>query len=193
MPGGRAIVVIVGLAGCGATGPSRTAGPVPVSAARPEEVPARDEDAALAIESADRCPEAKENFNGIADEDGCPESLPAELAAITGTIAGLKFRFERDIIEAGQEELRAIAEVLRAYPEVVIEIRGHTPVSPVDSYGINLSQRRAAAVRNFLIAHGVEASRLYARGYGATQPLDLGRTVDGRARNARVELVIVER
>lgn len=86
-----------------------------------------------------------------------------------------------------------LAVVLNAHPELkLVEIQGHTNEEErLASMG--LSQRRADAVRNALVSKGVAASRLVAKGYGLTRPLAMPDTTEGRSRNPRIELVILDR
>jgi outer membrane protein OmpA-like peptidoglycan-associated protein len=90
-----------------------------------------------------------------------------------------------------QAELARAAERLRANPQVRrVRIEAHADA--VERNPQALSQARADAVRAFLIARGVEPDRLQAVGYGNTRPVDRRKTAEARARNRRVELVIVE-
>jgi outer membrane protein OmpA-like peptidoglycan-associated protein len=73
-----------------------------------------------------------------------------------------------------------------------IRIEGHTDDVGGTKKNMELSQARAESVRNFLIRKGVEADRLQAVGYGDTRPLDKRKTPDARAKNRRVEFIIVE-
>jgi outer membrane protein OmpA-like peptidoglycan-associated protein len=85
--------------------------------------------------------------------------------------------------------LDAVAQSLVANPEVRVEIAGHTDSRSPAEYNLWLSEKRANAVRNYLIAEGVAADRLVARGYGFTRPIATNATAAGRARNRRVELI----
>lgn len=86
--------------------------------------------------------------------------------------------------------LDEIAQVLRGHPEILrVALRGHASAEERDVAALSL--RRAEAVRDHLTARGVEATRLEARGVGRDEPADANTTPEGRARNRRVELVIV--
>ncbi len=90
--------------------------------------------------------------------------------------------------------LSEIADVLLRHPEIRrLEIQGHTDSNGDDAHNMDLSQRRADAVREWLISAGVEASRLVAQGYGETRPLVPNITAGNRARNRRVQFIITER
>lgn len=103
----------------------------------------------------------------------------------------LHFDFNRDAIrEESQPTLRDIAEVLSRNPDWKLSIEGHTDAVASDSYNLDLSTRRAAAVRNELVGRfGIAASRLTSAGFGESRPQDRNDTIEGRARNRRVELV----
>ncbi|MEL7370084.1 MAG: OmpA family protein [Myxococcota bacterium] len=90
--------------------------------------------------------------------------------------------------------LDEIAELLKRNGHVrKVEIQGHTSVTKRDRERLRpLSQRRANAVRRYLIRRGVEASRLVARGYGYKRPIADNATASGRSANRRVEFVILE-
>lgn len=86
--------------------------------------------------------------------------------------------------------LDEVATVLKASPGFgVVEIQGHTDVVGSEAFNMSLSQRRAEAVRGYLIEQGVAPSRLVAKGYGPKAPIATNRTDEGRAKNRRVEFV----
>jgi outer membrane protein OmpA-like peptidoglycan-associated protein len=79
---------------------------------------------------------------------------------------------------------------LRKHPDWALALNGHTDGIGSETANLQLSQRRAAAVKTALASrHGVAAARLETSGYGETQPRDTNSTVEGRARNRRVELI----
>lgn len=88
--------------------------------------------------------------------------------------------------------LEEAAEVLRSKPDIAhVEVQGHTDDSGTPDYNAKLSAARANAVRDILVANGVEAGRLTAQGYGQDKPLVPNTTPKNRAKNRRVQLVIV--
>lgn len=90
--------------------------------------------------------------------------------------------------------MNEIAGAFKAYPDIrQVEIQGHTDSRGSDSYNMGLSQRRADAVRAWLINAGIEADRMTAKGYGETTPLESNQTREGRAKNRRVQFIIKER
>jgi outer membrane protein OmpA-like peptidoglycan-associated protein len=84
------------------------------------------------------------------------------------------------------------AASLARWPEVRVEVGGHTDSMADDAYNMQLSQRRAETVRAYLIRAGISAKRLEARGYGETRPIAPNDTEAGRARNRRVELTRID-
>lgn len=103
----------------------------------------------------------------------------------------LYFDFNLDVIRQESEPtLREIAEVMRRNPDWKLAIEGHTDAVASDRYNLELSGRRAAAVKTALTGRfGIAGARLTTAGLGESRPQDRNDTVEGRARNRRVELV----
>jgi outer membrane protein OmpA-like peptidoglycan-associated protein len=93
-----------------------------------------------------------------------------------------------DLRVTARERLVALADALRAQPNQVAVIEGHTDSRGSDGYNLRLSQDRADAVREQLIAEGVPAARLQAVGRGEDQPIASNDDAEGRALNRRVEV-----
>ena len=85
--------------------------------------------------------------------------------------------------------LSTVLESLRDNPEIRVEIRGYTDNTGSAAVNLNLSQRRAEAVRDYLVGMGITFERLRAIGYGEANPIASNATVDGRAKNRRIEFV----
>jgi outer membrane protein OmpA-like peptidoglycan-associated protein len=85
-----------------------------------------------------------------------------------------------------------LAEILTECPEVAVEVAGHTDSDGSEAANRRLSQARAAAVRQALSARGVETDRLSAVGYGQAQPIAPNDTPENKARNRRIELIVIE-
>jgi OOP family OmpA-OmpF porin len=85
-----------------------------------------------------------------------------------------------------------VAADLKKYPRLKIEVQGHTDSVGADAYNLDLSQRRAAEVRNYLMGQGVAAAQLTAKGYGETQPIAENTNAAGRQQNRRVVLAVVD-
>lgn len=90
------------------------------------------------------------------------------------------------------EELEKLYAFLQQHPEQRIAIYGHTDNVAPDHYNLTLSQGRAEAVVNYLINKGIDPVRLSATGYGETQPIDTNDTEEGRQKNRRVELELLD-
>ena len=94
--------------------------------------------------------------------------------------------------ESSVGTLDEVADTLRRYPEMRVQIQGHTDSQGNRDFNIQLSQQRADAVRMYLLNKGISSSRLSARGFGPDEPVASNETAAGRAQNRRVELVILE-
>ncbi|MGE0449825.1 MAG: OmpA family protein [Vicinamibacterales bacterium] len=92
-----------------------------------------------------------------------------------------------------ERELDRLVALMNSMPSLRIEVRGHTDSVDDDAFNMTLSQGRAAAVVNYLIAAGVAAGRMEARGFGETSPIGTNATEEGRTLNRRVEFVVVAR
>jgi OOP family OmpA-OmpF porin len=97
------------------------------------------------------------------------------------------FDFDKAVIKSTFMLDEAIT-LLKGNPEINVEIQGHTDNVGDPAYNVNLSQRRADAVMEYMIANGVSSSRLRAKGYGDTRPHESNASEKGRALNRRVEL-----
>ncbi|TVO77822.1 OmpA family protein [Sedimenticola selenatireducens] len=89
------------------------------------------------------------------------------------------------------ETLGSVGLVLKEYKSTMIEVAGHTDSTGSDAYNQDLSQRRANAVSNILIANGVQAVRIDSVGYGETRPIASNSNATGRQQNRRVELTLL--
>lgn len=106
-------------------------------------------------------------------------------------IYSIYFSFNSDVLrEESEPTLKDIAAVLRRHPVWKLRVNGHTDGIGSDRFNLDLSNRRAAAVKSALLKrYGVEPNRLDTAGFGEAQPKDTNDTLEGRARNRRVELV----
>jgi outer membrane protein OmpA-like peptidoglycan-associated protein len=154
--------------------------------------PIRDGDGDGLLDPDDRCQAQAEIKNGFEDGDGCPDELPVDLAAMTGIIKGIAFDLGKDTIRPGSRTVldRAVA-VLQKYAEVRIEISGHRDSTGSVEYRTDLTARRAAAIKRYLVEHGIAVARLESRGAGPDEPIDTNKTAAGRAKNRRIEFTIL--
>jgi outer membrane protein OmpA-like peptidoglycan-associated protein len=104
------------------------------------------------------------------------------------------FDFDKATLQsASNPELDRAVALMKANANMQVEIAGFTDAQGTNSYNKDLSQRRANAVRDYLIGKGVDASRLSAVGYGEINAVASNDTEEGRAENRRVEFVVVKR
>ena len=135
----------------------------------------------------DKCP----TLFGTAANHGCPEIKKEVKTLFKKALQGIQFATGKDlIVKTSYPILNQIATVLKDNPTYLIEVRGHT--DNVGNAKLNqvLSQKRAEAVRKYLIGRGVDAKRMMANGYGDTIPVSTNATSAGRALNRRVEFEV---
>ena len=103
------------------------------------------------------------------------------------------FEFDKaDLKPESEIELQKILDFLTMNPMINIRINGHTDNIGSDTYNAGLSERRSKAVVEWLVDHGVDKSRLLFKGYGSTLPVASNDTEEGRAKNRRTELQVIE-
>jgi OOP family OmpA-OmpF porin len=140
----------------------------------------------------DKCPNEPETFNNYQDADGCPDEVPAAVKKFTGVIEGINFKTgSADILPGSYVLLDRAAKVLQDYPDVKLEISGHTDNRGKADYNRDLSQRRADAVKTYFVTRGVASERLQSIGYGPTRPIANNKTQSGRATNRRTEFRLI--
>ena len=152
--------------------------------------PDLDNDGDGILDADDKCPNEAETFNGFEDTDGCPDKAP-----IYFPMANINFKFGTAEI-SGADPIPVLEEVVRImkeHPEVRVEIQGHTDNIGSEDYNLKLSEKRAEAVKAYLVKRGIDAGRLETRGYGESRPIDSNDTELGRARNRRIEFVVIEK
>ena len=139
------------------------------------------------LDKDDKCP----NEAGTVANNGCPEVNPTaevmeELNSYARTIlfnsGKASFKAETDAV------LQAMTAIFKEYPRANFSIEGHTDSDGAKSSNQILSERRANAVRDYLIANGIDADRLTAKGFGEDYPIDTNKTRAGKANNRRVEV-----
>lgn len=105
--------------------------------------------------------------------------------------SGILYPFNSaDMLPAGRENLRQLAQSLQRYPGTEVLIVGHTDNVGSDAYNMGLSQRRADAARSYLVSMGVPAERIRTSGRGESEPVGSNETEAGRQQNRRVEVAI---
>ena len=119
-----------------------------------------------------------------------PPPPPPAKGTKLATVGAANFDFNKATIKPGaRDELDAAVKTLRDNPSVNVVVEGHTDSVGSDSYNQKLSERRAQAVRDYLVRQGIDASRITVRGYGKTRPVASNATAEGRAENRRAEVI----
>jgi len=95
-----------------------------------------------------------------------------------------------ELLPGARERLAKVSGIVLAYPGLHLDVEGHTDSVGGDEYNMQLSQRRAQAVRDYLVQQGIPDSAIVSRGFGKTKPVATNDTPEGRQQNRRVELVI---
>jgi outer membrane protein OmpA-like peptidoglycan-associated protein len=152
--------------------------------------PIRDRDQDKVEDKVDNCPDEP----GPVDNQGCPIE-EKQLVEIQSDRIAIKDKVHFDFDKATIQRrsyglLDQVARVILEHPEILaVSIDGHTDSQGSAEYNRDLSQRRAAAVREYLIQKGVAPERLQARGFGEDRPIESNATNAGRAANRRVEFL----
>ncbi len=157
--------------------------------------PEPDNDGDRVPDVSDACPLVPEVYNGCADEDGCPDEgrvcITREKIVITDSIhfATGSARILRDSFSLLDE----IARIIQGHPELrLIRIEGHTDDRGNENRNLDLSYRRAQAVYKYLVKKRIDRARLMFEGFGQSQPLVPNDSDENRAKNRRVDFIIVE-
>ena len=138
-----------------------------------------DSDGDGVVDGSDKCPTVYAKT-----ADGCPPPPPPLV------LEGVQFDNDKATLRPEAFAiLDKVAIGLKDWGDVNIEVAGHTDSKSDDEYNLKLSQRRAEAVRDYLISKGISADRLTAKGYGESKPIADNETEEGRFKNRRVELV----
>lgn len=136
----------------------------------------------------DKCPDVP----GIAANKGCPEVKAATKKVFAQALQGIQFESGKDVIKKSSNTiLNEVVKVMKENPSYNLDINGHTDSQGVAAKNLDLSQKRAEAVKTYLTKNGVEASRLNAKGFGQTMPVADNATAAGRAKNRRVEFKVI--
>ncbi len=143
-----------------------------------------DSDGDGVADSQDKCPDTPKGTK--VDQNGCP--LPEKQV-----LKGIHFAFNSDKITADSAKvLDEVALTFKRYPSLVAEIGGYTCSIGSDKNNLKLSERRAKAMREYLIKQGVDPKQLTAKGYGEQNPIASNATREGREKNRRTEMRILK-
>jgi OOP family OmpA-OmpF porin len=142
----------------------------------------------------------RDNFwtpaTGIAGCDGVPVAQAPAVQAPTATKIVLNadtfFDFDKSVIKPeGRRILDQVAQKVQTMNLETLIATGYTDSIGTEAYNLKLSQRRANAVKKYLVSRGVDANHIYAEGKGESNPIASNKTREGRAHNRRVEIEIV--
>jgi len=139
------------------------------------------------LDKDDKCPSEA----GTAANDGCPEVKPTVEVMETLNSYSRSILFDSGkatFQEQTNQVLQAMVAIFKEYPQADFSIEGHTDSQGAKAMNQALSDRRANAVRDYLIANGISAARLTASGFGEDNPIANNKTRAGRKENRRVEV-----
>jgi outer membrane protein OmpA-like peptidoglycan-associated protein len=145
----------------------------------------------------------RENERLVKERDDLAGQLDGALssvAQITKTARGVVVNLPDILFDVNKATLKQntqvalakLAGIVQVFPKINLRIEGYTDSTGSDELNMRLSKERAEAVLGFLKGQGVAASRLTAVGYGPKFPVADNATVEGRARNRRVEIILAE-
>ncbi|MGD9200060.1 MAG: OmpA family protein [Chitinispirillia bacterium] len=144
----------------------------------------------------DRCPNDPETINGQKDEDGCPDKLEIKQESNMPKhqiLEGVNFSSgSTNLSYSSYTYLEPIIREMKKFPEIEIEIRGHTDSIGKYNTNMNLSKKRAESVKQYLLKNGIHQSRIRSVGYGPSSPIADNRTASGRAKNRRIEIIRIK-
>jgi outer membrane protein OmpA-like peptidoglycan-associated protein len=149
--------------------------------------PDTDRDGDKVVDRLDKCPDVPAGSRG---KDGCP------LARMAGNkiviLEQVNFATDQDVILSESFPiLEEVGRVMSENPTIDrVLVEGHTDSRASDAYNLDLSRRRAASVKRFLIETGIAADRVCSQGFGRSRPLAENNTEEGMALNRRVEFTI---
>ncbi len=142
--------------------------------------------------SRDKCPNEPETRNNYQDNDGCPDEIPSEVKKFTGVVEGINFKTKSAVILKGSYViLDKAVKVLTSFPDVRLEISGHTDAKGKADFNRDLSQKRADAVKEYFVKKGIAATRLTSVGYGMDRPIADNKKEAGRSKNRRTEFALI--
>ena len=164
------------------------------------------------VDRLDKCPNtpagAKVDANGceldsdgdgvVDSKDQCPDTPKGDRVDMFGCSFKKEIKLPGVVFDTNSAELRpesypildGAAEVLKRYPELKVEVAGHTDSDASDAYNLALSNRRAATVMQYLKDKGA-ANELKSKGYGERQPIASNKNAEGKAQNRRVVLRVL--
>ncbi len=131
------------------------------------------------------------NEKGPASNFGCPVISEEIIKRVNLAAKNVFFATASDkLLAQSNKRLNDVVTILNENPSFKVQIDGHTDSQGKDDYNLDLSNRRAASVKAYLVSKGIAESRLNSMGYGETKPVADNNTAKGRAENRRVEMTL---
>jgi len=125
------------------------------------------------------------------DKNGCPQISETTIFQVREIASKIYFETNSDTLkEISKKELDILVDILQLNSMINIDIQGHADNIGTPANNMELSQKRANTVRQYLIEKGIDPARIVAKGYGETKPVDANSTEIGKAKNRRVELIL---
>ncbi len=148
------------------------------------------------IQSVDALDQVRVVTDDLTEHDPDQEArqLRAEFRNQVQTIDSASISFEpnsADFSAGSEQALEQLVDLLNKNPQRRIKVAGHTDASGRKQINLELSRKRATAVTSYLIDRGVSRQQLFAQGYGSSQPIASNESDEGRARNRRIELIVM--
>jgi outer membrane protein OmpA-like peptidoglycan-associated protein len=131
------------------------------------------------------------NEKGPASNFGCPVISEEIIKRVNLAAKNVFFATASDkLLAQSNKRLNDVVTILNENPTYKVQIDGHTDDQGKDEYNLDLSNRRAASVKAYLVSKGISEARLSSQGYGETKPVADNKTAKGRAENRRVEMTL---
>lgn len=138
--------------------------PCPPRPAAP--APPKDSDGDGVPDNMDRCPDTPQGIQ--VDEKGCPVPIKEKVSIELR----VEFEFDSAVVkDIYHDHIQKVANFLKAYPETIAVIEGHTDSIGAEDYNLKLSQKRAENLVKHIADYGIDSARLKAMGYGESQPI----------------------
>ena len=158
------------------------ADPAPVAAV-PVAAAVVDSDGDGVPDGSDKCPGSPSDKP--VDADGC--------TIVSVVLEDVQFELNSSELTASSSaSLDKVVDAMNEYPDLRIEIQAHTDSMGEAAYNQSLSEKRAKSVREYLVGMGIAANRMEVKGYGESKPIADNGTREGRAKNRRVELEVID-
>lgn len=152
---------------------------------------ARADSVARAAREASRADSVRAEVLRNATEDVAPVASGLDSATSAELAVMVSFEFDRsDLTEAATAVLDHKLRILEGNARLELQVAGHCDDRGSDEYNLALGERRAAAVKRYLVEHGIADRRMAIVSYGEERPLDPGHTDDAWARNRRAEFTV---